>query len=65
MVLPVLPNPKADGWLAKAENPPPDDGALPPKAEAPEPANALKAPLVEDPKAPEAGLIMLESGCDV
>jgi hypothetical protein len=62
----LAPDPKADGWAAKAEKPPPD-GELPlPKAEAPDPANALKAPpLADEPKAPEAGLMIDGSGCDV
>jgi hypothetical protein len=62
----VAPDPKADGWVAKAENPPPPEGALPlPKVEAPDPANALKAPPApEDPKAPEVGLTIVDSDCD-
>jgi hypothetical protein len=60
----VAPDPKAEGWLAKTENPPPDGAPPLPKADAPDPANALKAPPPEDPKAPEAGLTIEESGCD-
>ena len=64
----VGPDPNVDGWPANAENPPPPpDGAfalalpLPlPKAEAPVPANAPNPPPV--PKAPEAGVIIPESG---
>lgn len=59
----AAPAPKADGCPENAENPPPpppEDGVvLLPNADAPVPANALNAP---PPNAPEAGLIIDESG---
>lgn len=58
--------PKADGCPAKAEKPAPDGELALPNAEAPDPANALKAPpLADEPKAPDAGLMIDVLGCDV